>query len=243
VSLPLLEVLARSAVAVEQRAVYTILGGINDPRADRILSDALQRLAAGTVPRAAQAELLDVASARPNPEVVGRLKEIESNWQSRGDRLAPFRSALEGGSVIEGRRLFERHSAVACLKCHEPGQATTQSAPELTGIGERQTREQILESVIFPNAKIEAGFERVMLTLAGRAPEQGIVLNENASQLELRRDDGSVVSIAKKDVMGRVPLPSAMPEDVAQVLSRKQLRDLVAYLAELKAISSTREPW
>jgi quinoprotein glucose dehydrogenase len=88
--------------------------------------------------------------------------------------------------------------------------------------------------VIKPSAHIAPGFDIVTITLANGETETGSVASETAAQLVLKRADNSTVSIDKKQVKQRVTAPSSMPEIYGQVLSRQDLRDLVAYLETLK---------
>ena len=55
----------------------------------------------------------------------------------------------------------------------------------------------------------------------------------------LKRGDGSQVTLDPKQVKQRVVAPSSMPEIYGQVLSRAQLRDMVAFL---KALNGSRGP-
>ncbi len=233
VSLPVLGPLASKGSAAEQSLVYSLLAGIDDPRTDEILVQAIQRLATGGVPLAAQADLLDTAAKRKSPEVATALKQLTDAWATGTDRLAPFRSALEGGNPDEGRRLFERHPKLACLKCHETNRGSNESGPVLKGIAGLRSKESLLESVILPNAQIAPGFARTSLTLGGRSVETGVVVQENETRLEIRRDDRTTSTIQKKDIVRRETLPSSMPGGVGQILSHTELRNLMAYLSEL----------
>ncbi len=238
VSLPLLGLLARGTATAELRLVYSILSGIDDSRADEILTAAVRRLATGEVPVAAQAELLDATMARANPQLTAAVRQIHDTWQAGSDRIAPFRSALEGGNIARGRNLFERDSRLACVKCHESDRRTGDGGPNLAKIADLRSKESLLESIVFPNAQIAPGFERVALTLRGQTKEQGVVQSDNESELELRRSDGTNLTIRKVEITRRESLASTMPEGFGQILSRTELRDLMAFLFELREPST-----
>ena len=163
VSLPTLKFLAGNGTPAEQAMVFSILEKIEDARSDQILIQAMHRFIAGEVPQAAQAELLAAATARRNPELAALAQQLQSRWSAGADRLAPYRSALEGGDKVNGRRLFERHPALACLRCHEHDRGGDEAGPSLAGIGARQSREELLESVVLEHPKIAPGFEQVAL--------------------------------------------------------------------------------
>ena len=55
----------------------------------------------------------------------------------------------------------------------------------------------------------------------------------------LKRGDGSHATLDPKQVKQRVAAPSSMPEIYGQMLTRAQLRDVVAFL---KALDGSRSP-
>src|SRR3712207_7334905 len=58
-----------------------------------------------------------------------------------------FRS-LVGGDAGRGRTIFNERADVQCLRCHAVKGEGGNAGPDLAGIGRRQTREYLLESVI-----------------------------------------------------------------------------------------------
>jgi quinoprotein glucose dehydrogenase len=60
------------------------------------------------------------------------------------------------------------------------------------------------------------------------------VKKETAQTLELMDADGKKIEVNKPDIQSRERGQSAMPEGIAKILSKRDLRDLVEYLASLK---------
>ena len=110
--------------------------------------------------------------------------------------------------------------------------------PKLDGIGKRQTREQLLESIVWPNRRIAQGFETVALTLRDGSEAKGTVKSEAGGVLTLETtlEDGTVAArpIRASEMVRRERGPSAMPEGLAESLSPRELRDLVEFLATLR---------
>jgi putative heme-binding domain-containing protein len=102
----------------------------------------------------------------------------------------------------------------------------------------------LLESVVKPSAHIAPGFDNVTLTLADGTTEVGSVASESATQIVLKRGDGTQATIDPKQVKERVVAPSSMPDIYTQVLTPGQLRDMVAFLRRLDGSrgQSTPEP-
>ena len=110
--------------------------------------------------------------------------------------------------------------------------------PKLDGIGKRQTRAYLLESIVQPGAKLADGFETVVLTLRDGRTLAGTLKRESSSTLEVEvlDDTGTpaISRVARAEVAQRERGPSAMPEGLAELLTSFEIRDLVEYLASLK---------
>src|SRR5208283_2200590 len=152
----------------------------------------------------------------------------------RNDHLANYREAIAGGDPEAGRRIFLHKSEVSCVRCHKLQGEGGEVGPDLTGIGARQNREYLLESIVDPNKQIAKGFETVVLGLKNGTVQIGIVKSEDDKEIRLMTADGKLVKVAKDQVEERQTGKSAMPEDIIKQLSKAELRDLVEFLARLK---------
>ena len=61
----------------------------------------------------------------------------------------------------------------------------------------------------------------------------GSIVSENAQQIVIKRPDGSEAKFERAQVSSRVSAPSSMPEIYGQVMSRSELRDLMAFMRTL----------
>ncbi len=59
----------------------------------------------------------------------------------------------------------------------------------------------------------------------------GILKSEDAKEVRIMTGDGQLLSIPKVDIDERSRGPSAMPADLIQKMTRRELRDLVEFLA------------
>jgi quinoprotein glucose dehydrogenase len=148
--------------------------------------------------------------------------------------LAPYRDLLAGGDAGAGRKVFFEKPEANCGKCHQVGGSGGDVGPALDDIGARQTREQILESIIFPNVQTSEGYQSVILLLKNGDAASGVLKRESATELVVNSADEGVRTVKVADVQSRRNAVSPMPEGLWLVLSRPELRDLVAYLAALK---------
>jgi quinoprotein glucose dehydrogenase len=106
--------------------------------------------------------------------------------------------------------------------------------PDLTGIGTRKPREYILESIVFPNKQIAAGFESLLVTMKNGTVYAGLLKAENDSEMELNSPEDGLLKLKKAEIQSRERGLSAMPEEFRQILSKSDLRNLVEFLSSLK---------
>ena len=230
---PRIEPLVSKGTIREQQAAYAALGRTQGSPADAAISKALDQLLAGQVKPELQLDVLDAAAKRQSPEIAERLRKVESQWDVAADALAPFRVSLQGGDADAGNKIFHERADASCLRCHTVHGTGGIVGPVLDGIGARQNREYLLESIVYPNAKIAPGFESVILRLKNGKAVTGIVKKETGSELQLIDADGHKIDVQKSQIQSRERGQSAMPEGFGKTLSKHDLRDLVEYLASL----------
>jgi quinoprotein glucose dehydrogenase len=232
-ALPALERVIEHGSTVEKQAALAALGSMKDAQADDILLTRLEALRQGRVPGEIQLDLLDAAAKRSSSSI----KQVLERWDQdlpKDEPLAPFRSSLLGGNAERGRKIFREHAAAECLRCHKFDGNGGEVGPELAGIGKRQSREYILESMVVPNKQIAQGFETTVLGKTDGTIVQGILKGEDAKELRLITAEGKLVTVPKSEVEERRRGSSAMPEDTVKKLSKSELRDLVEFLSGSK---------
>ncbi len=222
-----------SAAVREKKAVLVALGGIKAAAADRALAGLLDQLREGKIPPEAQLELLEAAAQHPAPEVQTKLKAY-AEALPKADPLAPFGPTLVGGDERRGETIFHEHAAAACMRCHKVNTSGGEAGPDLSEIGSRKDRAYILESIILPNAKIAESFQMMMVTMKNGDIQAGLVERENDQELVLQMPGAASVTLKKSEIKTREVAPSGMPPNMADVLTKREIRDLVEYLASLK---------
>ncbi len=229
----LLAAVLNNGSVLDRQGAFSVLAGMTTPEAEALLARELDRLLAGKEPPEVRLDLLEAAAHHPAPAIKGRIAKYEAA-RPRGDHLARYREALAGGDAEAGRHIFFERAAVSCLRCHKVGGVGGEVGPDLTGIGGRQKRDYLLESIVDPNRQIAKGFETVVLTLTSGKYVTGVIKSEDASSVRLMTPEGALVTVPKADIDERNRGKSAMPEDLTKYLSRSDLRDLVEFLAGLK---------
>ncbi len=217
----------------DRQAAITALGRLDEPEARRRLESLGADLLAGKLPTELVADLLDVATTSTN----GLLADLPARYASsrpKSDPLAAWGWALSGGDFDAGRKVYQQKASVECVRCHAMYGSGGQVGPDLTAIGTKRDPRYLLQAVVQPNAAIAPGFETVLLGLKDGETLAGTVAAETSDAMELRLADGTLRKVPKTEITGRDRGVSSMPEGFGEILSRRELRDLVAYLSGLR---------
>jgi quinoprotein glucose dehydrogenase len=106
--------------------------------------------------------------------------------------------------------------------------------PTLDGIAAKQTREYLLESLVAPNAKIAPGFESLTVVLKDGRNFAGVNKPSGPDEVVINSPEDGVMKFKKSDIARIQKGQSAMPDTMILVLSKRDIRDLVEFLASLK---------
>ncbi len=219
---------------VERQAAWLALTMIDSPAADAVIGAGLAELQQGKIPADTQLDVLLAAAGRDDGGVADALNAYHAS-RDENDILAFFRETLAGGDVTNGYNVFHRKREVSCRRCHRiAGRGGGLIGPDLSSIGKEKTAEYLLESLVAPNRAIAKGFEPVQLVTDEGVTHSGIVQSEDETTLHLLKADGKTVEIAKATIDERGKGQSAMPTDLVEKLTLRELRDLIAYLVSLK---------
>lgn len=215
----------------EQRTALAALTKAMDPAASPLLAQWVDRLIAGTVPPDIQLELVEAAEARKDATLQGDLARYRA--QDPADPTSPYRDVMSGGDAAAGERVFQLYNAgMSCVRCHArfpiPGGRV---GPDLSSVGSRLSRRELVESMVAPNAKIAAGYESVVIATNDGRIVTGSLQTEDDVQVTVVTPEGVVVRILVAEIDERRRGGSPMPEGIVKHLSRRELRDLVEFLA------------
>jgi quinoprotein glucose dehydrogenase len=218
----------------EKQAALAALGTIPGQAADEILEQWLDRLLKGELPGELQLDLLEAAGKRSAEPIKERLVRYK-NIKVKDEQMAPYQAALLGGTAAEGKKIFFERPDAQCVRCHKINGQGGDVGPDLSHVGAQKDRNYLLESIVFPNRQIAPGFDSVSVTLKdGDTSYAGVLKSETPTELSLQSSDGKLVTVKKSEIQARGKALSPMPEGMAQILSRQDLRNLVEFLSSLK---------
>ncbi len=221
--------LAEGSVAL-RRAALKGLAQLEDDRAGRLIEGWFDTLTAGDLDPSL---VLDVLMAAEQSRFAPLSVKLKAHREQGGstDRLKDYRATLVGGNAANGRQLFSERQDLACARCHKIGDLGGDVGPNLSTVGGRLSREQILEAIVLPNESITAGFESVVVELKDGSVWSGLLKSESESTLVISSLEDGDVEIPLADVATRRVGLSAMPEETVTLMSKPELRDLIEFLA------------
>jgi len=149
------------------------------------------------------------------------------------------------GNAVHGKELF--YGDANCSLCHMVAGKGGRLGPELTGVGGSRTREAIIDSVRNPSRRLAWGlteatkefpqeYESVTVVTADGKTIKGVTLNEDSFSVQIM-DAGEQIHLLEKDKLRsfQKSRQSAMPVYDVDILSDKELADIVAYLIRVGA--------
>lgn len=215
----------------ESQIALASLGEVQSDASVATLNSQFDRFELGKMKEEVHLDLIDAIEKQGNEELLGKLEEYYQKQSD--DPLARYTAALKGGNSRKGLGLFWNHEAAQCIRCHSHQEWAGDAGPGLAGVGSRLTDREILESLVMPSVRLAPGYAVVSLKLADDEVVAGMIKNENDETMTIQKGDKEQVVVVKSNIVERMDIPSSMP-DMSAILTKREIRDLVAYLKGLK---------
>ncbi len=217
----------------EQQSAIAALGEIEGPEATAALGELADRLAAGAIAPGAQLDVLAALRDSDNDQLTGRLEALKVG-RDLSSVAAVFPEALTaGGNANRGREVVTQHEAAQCARCHLGGAEAGQVGPPLDKIGATLNREQLLQALLEPSARIAPGFGTVSVRLNNGTVVEGTLREESATTIAVEDATGTLRQISVADIAERTNGVSAMPP-MGLLLTPQEIRDAVEFLSTLR---------
>lgn len=199
-----------------------------------ILEQQLTRLNNGEIPETDRLDLVTAAGSWiEKGQVDSLLKRYFASFD-QNDPVSKNRDTLVGGDAENGSEIFWNRTSVYCQRCHQIGDRGGAVGPNLSDIAIQKDRNYLLESIVDPNKTIAENFETTVILDIDGNTIAGIVQKETDEFVQLIDAEAKVITIQKDNIEGRRKGESAMPIDLVKHLSKKDIRDLVEFLASQK---------
>ncbi|MBX6313323.1 MAG: c-type cytochrome, partial [Isosphaeraceae bacterium] len=161
---------------------------------------------------------------------------------SDDDELRAWRAALaaidwDRGDAARGEAIFRARS---CWMCHA---GASRIGPDLTGVAERFSRDDLLAAIVAPNRDVAPNFRVTVVETPDGRVISGIVVFESADGLILQTGAAETVRVATPDIASRhLSTQSLMPTGLLKGLKPADIADLFRYLQTLRPASAPSGP-
>jgi putative membrane-bound dehydrogenase-like protein len=143
-------------------------------------------------------------------------------------------AAREAGAPAAGERLFFHPRGPQCFACHRVRGKGGEVGPDLSRVGRGVERDRLIDSILQPSRDVAPDFAAWEIITREGDSWVGRILKEETKELTLLGPSNRPVSIPRGDIAVRRPSRvSMMPDGLQRGLTRKEFRDLVAFLLSL----------
>ncbi len=139
------------------------------------------------------------------------------------------------GDRTRGRRVFFDTAGVQCKSCHRVGQEGQEVGPELTTIGKKYNRSELLESLLEPSKRIDPKYVTYLVETTEGRLLTGLLVKKDANEVVIKDTQNKVIRVPSNQIEQLVPQRrSLMPDLLLRDMTADQVADLLAYLGSLK---------
>ena len=216
----------------EKQAAVQALTALSSANSRPVFEKLISRLESGSLPAEIQLELSEALDSLGDAELLKRNEAYYQNL-SPDSLVASYAGSLYGGDEEIGRRIFFRNQSAQCVRCHAYDDMGGGAGPPINGVAAKLSRQQLLEAMIEPSQRLAPGYGVVTLDLDNGRRITGVLGEEHATHLSLKVGNLPDTLVQKSNITNRINAPSSMP-DMKHILSRREIRDLVSFLATLQ---------
>jgi putative membrane-bound dehydrogenase-like protein len=200
-------------------------------------SHVIELARGGKLPEDLKNEATTLVHTSPDRRVREQASSVLPLPKTAAGRPLPsiFQLVRRDGNADNGRTVFFRAGTNSCGSCHRVQGNGQWIGPDLSTIGVKYGKEELIRSILSPSAAIGFTFRSLVVALADGRVLTGLPVEETADRLVLKTALGERQSIAISSIEDRRTSDvSLMPEGMAQTMTDQELVDLLAYLSTLK---------
>ncbi len=156
-------------------------------------------------------------------------RSVVKNW-TMADLEPALAQVGKGRNFQVGKNMYEIGQ---CAQCHKFGNDGGAVGPDLTAVSSRFQRRDILESIIDPSKVVSEQYQNTMIGLKNDTDIIGRVLEETADKLVVQQNPlaPDKTTVKKSDIKTRtLSKVSPMPQGLADILTKDEILDLIAYM-------------
>ena len=225
------------SIAAKQHAI-ALLGSLQSKEAVQALRTLAARLKASKPDESLGLELLEAleANAASDTSIAKLSAELRGTGSPKFEakRLKDFAFTRTGGDAVRGEQLFRNHVQAQCVRCHRVGEEGSNIGPPLGRIAQTRDLDYLQRAILSPSADIDPKYRTVMLLLETGEVIKGVVQHETEEVLILANSQGKIQEIEIDAIEERKPQTVSLMPEMLEVLTPREVRDLLAYLTTLR---------
>jgi len=193
-----------------------------------------------SAPREKPLRKIAVASASAHPDA--RVRDLFERFLPEDQRVKRLGASIDPQSILrlegdarEGRKMFFSSASVQCKSCHKIGSEGGNVGPELSRIGKKLDRRQLLQAIAEPSKDIDPKFLTYLVETSDGLVFRGLLSSRNDVQVVLIDPQGKLRRISQENIDFMAPQQtSLMPDLMLKDMTAQQVADLLAYLSTLR---------
>ncbi len=152
-----------------------------------------------------------------------------------GDQIDAAALLALPADAERGRAVFLENATAACKNCHRIGNVGVNLGPDLSQIGKKYPRHQLLEQILEPSKFMEPNFVPYLLETSDGRILSGLLAEQTERRVVLVDARNQRHTVARKDIELLVrQQKSLMPDLLVRDMTAQEVADLLAFLAQLK---------
>jgi putative heme-binding domain-containing protein len=215
-------------------AIPRMIGGAGLPPTEKWLREGIL----ATLTDAERTTFATLLNPQPETPLPTRPRPFVQKWTladlARVVSTEPDSNDARKAAIDRGRTVF--HDAF-CAKCHRVGLRGAAVGPDLSHVGRRFSRRDLLESIVEPSRSVAENFRLELIETTDGKTYSGRVIPEGDYRKETLRlaldplDASKVVEIDKKEIVDHQLQPlSPMPAGLLDTFTLEEIADLLTYL-------------
>ena len=170
---------------------------------------------------------------------------FRSNYPDLSDPVLPEESDLDRYTFDELEEYLDSDDALAaspeqgrivyakadCIKCHRFGEIGGGVGPDLSSVGKRFQKKELLQSILYPSHFISDQYSTKTVATASGRTFNGVIKEKKDGSVVVLDPEGNEVFVAAEDIDEIVPnKKSTMPTGLLNELSLEDIASLFAFL-------------
>jgi putative heme-binding domain-containing protein len=192
----------------------------------------------GAIPDPTLREVIALVKENPRVEIRDLFERFipdRERVKRLGDTIDPETIIALKGDPERGRQWFFAESATQCKSCHRIAGAGTDLGPDLSAIGSKYNRRDLLRHLLEPSREIDPKYTTLLVSTKDGQLHVGLLVEKTAREVVLRDAQNHTIHIPAAEIEQQAPQgKSLMPDQLLRDLTGQQAADLLEFLGSLK---------